>query len=410
MDDANVSASAGHVGEQHTDQPQAYPYPWVRLRSVMFHPFIFRRMIDQVAPEATAGDIVAVYDRTGRLFGHGFYHNRSQIALRMLSYESTAVDDALFRTRIDEAVSWREQLFASQSDTNAWRLVHAEGDRISGLIAERYADWIAIEVFSMGIFRRLDLFKRLLTERTGIRQFVVRADDRIQKIEGFRITPELSDSGSRTVKITEHGVRFKVNVQSGHKTGFFCDQRENRRRLAGLCGGREVLDICCYTGGFGIYAAKLGNATTVTGVDLDENAIELARQNAHLNELRIQHIHADAFAYLRQMQTNRRSFDVVVVDPPKFVASKDELEEGGFKYADLNALAMTVVKPGGMLLTCSCSGLVSAADFQQIVIGAARRTRRSLQIVDTTGAGPDHPVMANCPESGYLKAVWARVW
>jgi 23S rRNA (cytosine1962-C5)-methyltransferase len=299
--------------------------------------------------------------------------------------------------------------------------VHAEGDALSGLIAERYADCIAIEVFSLGIYRRLGLFQRLLTERTGITRFIVRADERIERIEGFHVTEAAGDVPSSVI-VRENGLRFRVDLRGGHKTGFFCDQRENRRRLAELCRGADVLDVCCYTGGFGIYAKALGHAENVTGVDLDEAAIEMARRNTNLNQLRIQHVHADAFGYLRQMQTNGRRFDVVVLDPPKFIAgahgrdaratmarAKSDEAEGSRKYLDLNTLGMSVVKPGGLLVTCSCSGMISRPEFLRMVHAAANRLRRPLQIVDQSGAAPDHPVMANCPESEYLKVVWGRV-
>ena len=387
----------------------AYPYPWVRLRSGTAHAFVYRRMLAEVDPAVEPGDVVAVYDKNDRFFGHAFYHDKSQIALRMLSHDPAAVDEGFFRARLRLAVDWRRQIIGQDAGTDVYRLVHSEGDAISGLIAERYADTIAIEIFSLGVFRRIDLFKRLLGELTGIERFVVRADERVEQLEGFHVKPGLSTAGVETVTVREHGLRFRVDLRGGHKTGFFADQRDNRRRLAGLTAGREVLDVCCYTGGFGIYAAKLGAAASVTGVDLDEKAIELAKKNAHLNDARISHVHADAFAYLRQMQTNGRSYDVIVLDPPKFVAGQDDFQEGGWKYVDLNTLGMTVLRPGGLLLTCSCSGSVSRDDFMGMVKAAANRVRRPLQVMEITGAAPDHPVMANAPESAYLKAVWARV-
>lgn len=387
----------------------AFPYPWVRLRSGTGHAFVYRRMVAEVDPGVKPGDVVAVYDKHDRLFGHAFYHDKSQIALRVLSHSPAAVDEGFFMSRLRLAVDWRRQLIGSDAGTNVYRLVHSEGDGISGLIAERYADAIVIEVFSLGVFRRIELFKRLLGELTGVERFVVRADERVEQLEGFHVKPALSTAGVEIVTVREYGLRFRVDLRGGHKTGFFADQRDNRRRLAGLTAGREVLDVCCYTGGFGIYAAKPGTAASVTGVDLDEKAIELARKNAHLNDARIAHVHADAFAYLRQMQTNGRAYDVVVLDPPKFVAGQDDFEEGARKYVDLNTLGMSVLRPGGLLLTCSCSGSVSRDDFMGMVKAAANRVRRPLQVTEITGAAPDHPVMANAPESAYLKAVWARV-
>jgi 23S rRNA (cytosine1962-C5)-methyltransferase len=366
-------------------------------------------MIAAVDPAARSGDVVTVYDRSDRPFGHGFYHARSQIAVRMLSYDARPIDEAFFRERLSQALAWRSQLMGNDTKTNVYRLVHAEGDGLTGLIAERYADWIAIEVFSLGIFQQLDTIKRALADLTGISKFVVRADDRIEQIEGFHVEPQASDPAPPTLEVVESGIRFRVDLRGGHKTGFFADQRENRRRLAALARGADMLDICCYTGGFGIYAKLLGQAESVTSVDLDEDAIELAKRNANLNQLRIKYVHADAFGYLRQMQTAGNKYDVVVLDPPKFIANRDEFDEGARKYADLNTLGMTVVKPGGLLLTCSCSGSVSRPVFLDMVKSAAARAGRQLQIFDQTGAGPDHPVMANCPESEYLKAVWTRV-
>lgn len=393
------AAPPGHTG----------PQPWVRLRSASSSPFIFKRMIAAVDPAARSGDAVSVYDRGGRLFGQGLYHAKSQIAVRILTYEDRPIDETFFRERLEQAVRWRQQLFAADERTNVYRLVHAEGDGLSGLIVERYADWIAIELFSLGMYQRLDTIKRLLTDLTGVERFVVRADDRIEQIEGFRVDPQLSDAVTGTPEIAESGIRFRVDLRGGHKTGFFADQRENRRRLAQLARGADVLDVCCYTGGFGIYAGQLGGAKSVIGVDLDENAVDLARRNANLNQLRIKYVHADAFGYLRQMQTAGNKYDVVVLDPPKFVGNREEFTEGARKYGDLNALGMTVVRPGGLLVTCSCSGSVARQPFLDIVKAAAGRVGRALQIVDQTGAGPDHPVMANCPESEYLKCVWARV-
>ncbi len=383
--------------------------PWVRLRSASLHPFIYKRMLASTDAAVRSGDMVAVYDRTDRLFGYGFYHDRSQIAVRMLSHGPRPVDEAFFRERIDQAVRWREQLMGGDEKTNVYRLIHAEGDGLTGLIVERCAEWLAIEVFALGIYQRIEMLKRLLAERTGLTRFVVRADERIEQMEGFRVDPKWSDDVPATLEVAESGVRFRADLRGGQKTGFFADQRENRRRLATLTRGADVLDACCYTGGFGIYAKLLGGAESVTGVDLDENAIELAKRNANLNQLRIKHVHADVFGYMRQMQTAGQKYDVVVLDPPKFVANRDEFDEGARKYGDLNTLAMTVVKPGGLLVTCSCSGSVSRAVFLDLVKSSAARAGRPLQILDQTGPGADHPVMANCPESEYLKVVWARL-
>ena len=239
-------------------------------------------------------------------------------------------------------------------------------------------------------------------------RIVVRADETIARTEGFRAAPERQpDVGGLTIH--EHGIRYRVDVAGGQKTGFFCDQRDNRRRIALFCRDATVLDLCCYTGGFGLCAKLLGKAKEVTSVDLDESAVAVARENMNLNQTRINLVHSDAFAYLRQMIANGRQFDTVVLDPPKLAMTRRDMDNALRKYHDLNGLAMQVVRPGGLLVTCSCSGLVARDLFVETVHRAARGLKRPLQMFDQTGAGPDHPVMLSCPESEYLKVLWLRV-
>jgi 23S rRNA (cytosine1962-C5)-methyltransferase len=221
------------------------------------------------------------------------------------------------------------------------------------------------------------------------------------------------------VTVTENGTRYRVHFGSGHKTGFFCDQRENRKRVAELCRGQSVLDVCCYTGGFAVMAAKLGGATDVTGIDLDEEPLKFAKQNAALNDVRVKFTQADAFAYMRDMLRSGRQFDMVVLDPPKLIRSRAEIEEGTKKHFDLNRLAMQLVKPGGLMLSCSCAGLLPEEEFVRLVRSAASSSTRSsenptalprpMQILARTGAAACHPVSGNFPEAEYLKAVWMRL-
>ena len=399
---------------------QGFASPWVLLRSAGDHPFLFERMISRADPQARAGDIVHVYDKSGRPFGSALYNPRSQITLRMLCFDETPVDSAFWQSRLAAAVTLRRMLNLDAS-TDAYRLVHSEGDGLSGLIVERYADVLVFEIFALGMFQRTVEFSRILSNILGNptsldrpqKSFeswrtLVRADEHVEGLEGFRVPPPRENSATSVV-IREHGVRYRVDPTGGHKTGFFCDQRDNRRRLAGFCRDQNVLDLCCYSGGFGLCAKILGQAREVISVDLDEEAIALARENANLNQARIDTVHADVFIYLRQMMANSRQFDVVILDPPKLARSRQEYDDAIRKYIDMNELAIRVIRPGGLLLTCSCSGLVSAADFVQVLQRAARRCNRNLQMLDLTGAGPDHPVMVNCPESGYLKAAWCRV-
>jgi 23S rRNA (cytosine1962-C5)-methyltransferase len=381
-------------------------------------------MVRQADRAARPGDVVSLYDKSNRFFGRGLYNPRSQIVVRVLSQDETPIDEQFWRLRLEQAVALRRQLRLDEL-TDAYRLVHAEGDRLSGLVVERFADCLVFELFSLGMFQRCPMLSRLLAEILGPPSaldrptaarpewsILMRADSRIERLEGFRIPlvpptpPNLP--ASRPI-IREHGVRYRVDVRHGQKTGFFCDQRENRRRLAQLCRDAAVLDLCCYTGGFSLCAAKLGGAREVTGVDLDEDAVAIARENAKLNQARIDFVYADVFTYLRQMLANQRQFDVVVLDPPKLATYRTEVDDALRKYHDLNHLATQVVRPGGILLTCSCSGLVSPPAFTETVHHAAQHAGRGLQLFDQTGAAPDHPVMPNCPESAYLKALWFRV-
>lgn len=377
-------------------------------------------MIAGVDSAARPGDVVSVYDKSGRLFGRGLFNPRSRIALRMLTFDETPVDEPFWRSRLAAAVELRRTLGLDR-DADAYRLVHAEGDRLSGLIVERYADCLVFEVFSLGMFQRLEPLSRMLGEQLGPPsrldqpdrastswRIVVRADERVEAMEGFRIPPPADHTAGR-VTIREHGVRYWVDMAGGHKTGFFCDQRENRLRFARWCEGATMLDLCCYTGAFGLCAKCVGAANEVTSVDLDEAALSVARENANLNRARIEFVHADAFSYLRQMIANGRTFDRIVLDPPKLAATRTDLDAALRKYHDLNTLAVQVVRPGGLMLTCSCSGLVSREMFAEAVFRAARRASRTVQLLGLGGAAPDHPVAPECPETAYLKALWLRV-
>ncbi|MBL8880865.1 MAG: class I SAM-dependent rRNA methyltransferase [Phycisphaerales bacterium] len=396
--------------------------PWVLLRSASQHPFIYQKMVRQIDPAARPGDIVNVYDRHGRYFGGGLFNPRSQIVVRLLEFTERPIDQDFFRDRIASALELRRVL-GVEAVTDAYRIVHSEGDRLSGLIVERFADCLVCEIFSLGMFHRREMIARVIAASLGPPKSLdrpdraaadwhvfYRADRHIEEIEGFNTRhSEAGTTAPPSITIREHGIRYSVDVITGHKTGFFCDQRDNRLKFARLCGGASVLDLCCYTGGFGLCAKKLGHAKDVTSVDLDEAAIAIVRQNQNLNQLRYDAVHADAFPYLRQMAANDRQYDCVVLDPPKFATSRREVDDAMRRYYDLNRTVMQVVRTGGVLLTCSCSGLVSRQMFTDVVAAAARDARRTLQIFDFTGAAGDHPVLTTCPESEYLKALWARV-
>ncbi|MFA6543969.1 MAG: class I SAM-dependent rRNA methyltransferase [Limisphaerales bacterium] len=384
-----------------------WPTPWVQLRYFSNQPTVYPAMIAGVSPDTKPGDLVAVFDKEGRRFGSGLWNPKARVPLRVLHHGEEPVGEELFETSLNRALDLRQNLLGIDANTDAYRVIHSDGDCLSGLVVDRFGDTLSVEVHSLGMFQRLGKLLPVIHQRLGTSKQIVSVDDFIARVEGIRFAPA---NDVRSVKIREHGVRYEVNFASGHKTGFFCDQRENRRKLASLVKGKRVLDCCCYTGGFAISAKVFGGAEEVTGVDLDEKAIEQAKRNANLNQARIDWIHCDAFSFARQMQRNNTRWPVVILDPPKFLLSREEELEGRRKYEDLNGMGMNVLEPGGLLVTCSCSGLIDMEGFEQLVTRAAYRLGRRLQFLDRTGAGADHPVMANCLESRYLKVIWARVW
>ena len=396
--------------------PAQRPQPWAQLKFVTFQPHIFPRMLGDVSPDARPGDWVAVYDKTGRRVGAGLYNPRAKIPLRVVCHSPEPVGEEYFDAALARAVGLRREWLKLDAATDAYRVVNSDGDGLSGLTVDRYGDVLYVDVYSLGVAQRLPRWLPRLHELCGTRHAHVHVDHDLGSLEGIKpsLLREVTAGAPRTVKITEAGVRYEVDFAAGHKTGFFCDQRGNRGRFAQLAAGARVLDLCCYTGGFALAATLTGGAAEATGVDLDENAIAQARRNQHLNRIapaQVRWVHADAFAYARQMQQNGGRWDAVVLDPPKFVMTREPAggAEGLRKYEDLNQLAISLVEDGGLFVTCSCSGLVSLETFEERVIKAAHRLNRRLQIFDRTGAGPDHPIYSNCPESRYLKVLWTRV-
>ena len=383
--------------------------PWVQLRTFTSRPNVFRTMIGEVSPDARPGDIVAAHDKDGRPIGYGYWNPGAPIALRLVKHTPVRPDDAWFEAALRRAVALRRETLGLDATTEAYRLVNADGDGLPGLVVDRLGDTLSVEVSSLAVHRRLPRWLPILHAAAGTTREVVQVDEHIGRLEG--IPPhEVPRSAARDARFREHGMRLEADFADGHKTGFFCDQRENRRLFGQLAKGRRALDLCCYSGGFSV-AAKLAGATEVTGVDLDEKAVAMARRNANLNQARVDWVHADAFSWSRQMQRNGATWDVVLCDPPKFVEGRDEedVADGLKKYNDLNVLALHLVAPGGFLVTCSCSGLVSEAQFEELVCKAAHRHGRRLQILGRTGAGPDHPTASHHPEGRYLKVLWTRV-
>ena len=396
------------------------PIPVVCLKSPTTYPLIYQKRIQAVDKHARPGDWVALY-HDDQLLGYGVYNPRSEIAVRVLRPGGQLPDREFWDGLLRRAVGLRREILHLDEVTEAYRVLHAEADGLSGLVVDRYGDVLVAEAFSLGMYQRAVELLEMLHPLCGTQHSLLRPSPRMIAQEGAALDALSSPELPSQVSITEFGTRFRVPLAGGHKTGFFCDQRDNRRRLAELCRGRSVLDLCCYTGGFAVQAKKLGAAGEVTGVDLDEEPLRLAKANANLNQVRVQFVQADAFAYMRDMLRNERRYDVVVLDPPKLITSRAELEEGTRKHFDLNRLAMQLVNPGGLLLSCTCAGLLPEAEFLRLLHAASRQAgpllsdgsnrhaARDMQILARTGAAPDHPVASHCPETEYLNAVWMRL-
>ncbi len=385
----------------------AWVGPWVQLKYFSYNPAVFPRMLGAASRDARPGGLINVYDRNGDPFGTGFWNPQSRTPLRIMHHGRDFLTEKALDAKIEEAVRIRRDFLKLDETTNAYRVLHGDSDGIGGLIVDKFDDVLSLEISTLGAWIRLDRWLPLLHRLCGTKRHIVSVDPEIARMEGIDPDTAPPSEPVRLVKIRENGITFEINFVEGHKTGFFCDQRDNRRRMASLLEGRSFLELCCYTGGFSIAAKLIGNAGDVTAVDLDEKAIALAKRNANINSVKVNFVHADAYTYARQMIRNGELFDAVLLDPPKFVHGRDEYEEGLKKYHDLNSLGLQCVKPGGLFVTCSCSGLVSPDAFENIVIKAAQRQGRKLRILDITGPGYDHPYLSTYPEGRYLKVLWA---
>lgn len=385
----------------------ALPQVHLKIDRRSSHPWIFQKMVEKPPDRLPGGTVVDILDRTGQWVGRGFYNGHSRISLRVLTTKpEEAIDPDFFARRIDAAIGFRRQALRLDEVTNAYRLVHSEGDHLSGLVIDRFGELLVVEYFAAGPWRFREVIHDILLKAYPDSKLYWFAEQHVQKQESFDCHPP---EPPPPVLLSEHGVRFRVQAGTKHKTGFFCDQRENRLRLSSFCAGRRVLDLCCNSGGFAVYAKAKGGAEDVTGVDLDESAVELAKQNANLNQARIRFVQADLFPWLRDMLAQGQKWDVVVLDPAKQTRDREEVDFALKKYFDMNKLAIQAVAPGGVYLTCSCTGLIGEDAFLECLRRAAWHAGRELQIFQLSGAAADHPFLAHVREGRYLKAVWGRV-
>ena len=359
------------------------------------HPWIFAGAIhSERGPEDAAfADLV---DGEGAPIASGFYSRSSQIRLRALTFGDEVLDENLLASRLAAAIARRAPIF--DETTNAARIVHAEGDELSGIIVDRYGDLVVVEIANRGAEQIKPLIEKVLAPH----RVYFKNDIPARALEGL---PTVDEGAAEPVEILESGLRFQVDAHGGQKTGFFLDQRENRRLARTLASGRRVLNLFSYSGAFGVYASA-GGARTVTNVDVSAPAIELARLNHSLNDAPADFVVADAFQYVRQ---KRENVDLLICDPPAFAKSRNEVERAARGYKDVNLFAMRMVEPGGLMMTFSCSGHVSLDLFQKIIFAAALDAGRRVSFIRRLTAGPDHPVSLFCPEGEYLKGFLLEV-
>lgn len=375
------------------------------------HPWVLDASIGRVDGAVADGEVVDLVTHKGEFVARGVYNAASRIQVRLYTWNADEPLDADFwRRRLAAALSLREQLdYTDPAD--AARLVFSEADGLSGLIVDRYGRDLVVQITAKAIAARIDEIVPVLVELAAPNSITVRTDGNLAKTEGVEPQDRVAHGRPpEVVTIRQHGVDFRVDFREGQKTGFYLDQRENRRVAAALMSGRRVLDMCCYTGGFGITAAKIGGAREVLAVDTSAKVVELARANAALNEVdNVRFEVGDCFDVLERLAAEDQKFDVIVLDPPRFAGSRGAVERALAAYHRLNRLAVEILAPAGYLVTCSCSAHVVREDFQAMLAGVAQRTRRDIQFLEQRGASTDHPVSATCPETEYLKCFVCRV-
>ena len=376
------------------------------------HPWVFSGAVARMEGNPESGDTVAVRAADGTFLATSAYSPVSQIRARVWSWdEKETIDAGLLRARLRNAIDARTRLIAAEAG-GAMRLVHGESDGLPGVIADRYGEVVVLQLLSAGAERWRSKLAEAVRELTGCACVYERSDADVRELEGLpaksgALYGALPAAG---VQIREHGLSYGVDVAAGHKTGFYLDQRDNRKRIGELSQGREVLNCFCYTGGFTLNALA-GGAKSVLSVDSSGGALAQAQDNLARNDLaaaRAEWQEADVFKHLRVLRDQGRSFDLVVLDPPKFAPTAAFAEKAARGYKDINLLALKLLRPGGLLATFSCSGGISAELLQKILAGAALDAGAEASVVGHFAAAADHPVLLSFPEGDYLKGLLLR--
>ncbi len=375
------------------------------------HPWVFAGAIERTEGSPEDGAEVDVVSTANNFIARGLYNSRSKIQVRLYSWDpQRSLDSQFFREKLLQAIRFRDTLGLRGAQSGC-RLVSSEADGLSGCTIDEYSGWLTVQFTSLGIVQRRDMIADLLEELVQPHGIYIRTEKGVGLLEGIDLRDGLlrGQLPPDDLTIDENGLRFLVHLQEGQKTGYFLDQRDNRLLAARLAKGRTVLDAFCYTGGFGLHAARAG-AVSVECVDVSAPALVLAQRNAEMNGLsNIEFVRSDVFDHLdRQVQAGRK-YGMVILDPPKFARSRGSLPEAMRGYRRLQSLGIKLLEPDGILITCCCSGLVTPTMLEELLAQIAVHEKRDVQILSKTGPAMDHPVSASCLESGYLKCFISRV-
>ena len=370
------------------------------------HPWIYASEIEKVEGAFENGDIVDVCDFRGKFIGRGFYNPLSQISLRVLTRNDEPCDRAFFERRVRDAWEYRKLL----CDPMSCRLIYSESDFLPGLVVDKFADVLVLQSLSLGIERIKDMLCDILMDVVRPAGIWERSDVPVRRLEGLeQTTGLLRGEVPDVVEMQENGIRFLVDVKRGQKTGFFLDQKQNRAAIAPLCAGARVLDCFCHNGSFSLHAAKYG-AASVLGVDISEEALEVARQNAKLNGFdNVTFETHNCFDLLRELTDAGEHYDLVILDPPAFTKNKAAVQSALRGYKEINLRGLKLTRPGGFLVTCSCSQHVLPEMFQDVICQAARDAKKRIRLVEYRTQGYDHPILPQSIETKYLKTMILQV-
>lgn len=376
------------------------------------HPWVYSGAVETVSADPDPGELVRVCDARGGFIAWGHFNSGSKIRLRLLEWDAAqSVDSSWYRRKLQASVAWRKSWLSKQ--TQACRWVYSEADGLPGLVVDQLGDYLVMQITSLGMemvkARLADLLMELAPEVKGILE---RSEGDGRRMEGLAPVRDvlLGDAPPERISIVEHGLTYQVDPWS-QKSGFYADQRENRLRVAHYAAERSVLDMCCYSGGFAMMALK-HHARSACLCDVSSQALDMATANLEVNGLmsgEVKTIRGDAFQVLRDLGTEHQSFDLIVLDPPKLIFSRKDRARGLRGYKDLNLQAMKRLNPGGILVTFSCSGLMTEADFRQMLAFAAKDAGRSAWVLENLMQASDHPIRLSCPETAYLTGAVVRL-